>query len=226
MSGAVVGGGSVGDGVPLALGPYEAVVLVVGDVPEVAGDTARDDDEPGLVEIGPWQVAYGSDDPADVELPHRWEDDRQRRHWSGTASYTSTFSLDAAAAVTLVFGDCSPTDAGSIAERGMVGRSFRAEVATPVGEVAEVFVDDVRSGVVWCPPYVLELGDVGAGDHTLTVKVSNTLANAIAGDEQTAMLVEQVEARYGRRFRMQDLELADATVSSGLLSVPRLVIGG
>jgi len=37
--------------------------------------------------------------------------------------------------------------------------------------------------------------------------------------------VEQVEATYGRRFRMQDLELADATVSSGLLSVPRLVVG-
>jgi hypothetical protein len=80
-------------------------------------------------------------------------------------------------------------------------------------------------GVVWCPPYVLELGDLASGDHTLTVKVSNTLANAIAVDEQTAILVEQVEATYGRRFRMQDLDLADATVSSGLLSVPRLLVG-
>jgi hypothetical protein len=79
-------------------------------------------------------------------------------------------------------------------------------------------------GVVWCPPYVLGLGSLAAGGHALTVKVSNTLANAIAVDEQTAILVEQIEARYGRRFRMQDLELADATVSSGLLSVPRLVI--
>jgi len=227
MSGAVVGGGgSVGDGVPLVLGPYEAVVLVVGDVTEVSAQAARHDIEPELVETGPWQIAYGAEDPVDVDLPHRWEDDRQRRHWSGTASYTSSFALDAAAEVTLVFGECSPTDAGSISERGMVGRSFRAEVATPVGEVAEVFVDDARSGVVWCPPYVLELGNLAPGDHTLTVKVSNTLANAIAVDEQTAILVEQVEARYGRRFRMQDLELADATVSSGLLSVPRLVVGG
>jgi tartrate dehydratase alpha subunit/fumarate hydratase class I-like protein len=108
----------------------------------------------------------------------------------------------------------------------MVGRSFRAEVATPVGDVAEVLVDAARAGVVWCPPYVLGLGSLAAGEHTLTVKVSNTLANAIAVDEQTSILVEQVEARYGRRFRMQDLELADATVSSGLLSVPRLVVGG
>jgi hypothetical protein len=57
------------------------------------------------------------------------------------------------------------------------------------------------------------------------VKVSNTLANAVAADESTAVLVEQVEVMYGRRFRMQDLELADATVSSGLLAVPRLVVG-
>jgi hypothetical protein len=232
MSGAVVGGGSVGDGVPLALGPYEAVVLVVGDVQDGPTDhstssadgSGRDRIEPGLVETGPWRISYGSEDPVEVTLPHRWEDDRQRRHWSGTASYTSSFALDAAAEVTLVFGDCMPTDAGSIAERGMVGRSFRAEVATPVGDVAEVFVDDVSVGVVWCPPYVLGLGSLAAGGHALTVKVSNTLANAIAVDEQTAILVEQIEARYGRRFRMQDLELADATVSSGLLSVPRLVI--
>jgi hypothetical protein len=226
MSAAVGGSGSVGDGVPLTLGPYEAVVLVVGDVPEVPGDAAPEDAEPQLVETGPWQIAYGAEDPVDVDLPHRWEDDRARRHWSGTASYTSTFSLDAAAEVTLVLGECTPTGVGSVAERGMVGRSFRAEVATPVGDVAEVLVDAARAGVVWCPPYVLGLGSLAAGEHTLTVKVSNTLANAIAVDEQTSILVEQVEARYGRRFRMQDLELADATVSSGLLSVPRLVVGG
>ncbi len=242
MSGAVVEGGTVGDGVPLAIGPYEAVVLVVGEGADPSTGSGNESSDSvnestgsgdgstgptgGLVETGPWQVAFGSEDPVEVDLPHRWEDDLQRRHWSGTASYTSSFALDAAADVTLVFGDCTPTDAGSIAERGMVGRSFRAEVATPVGEVAEVYVDDVKAGVVWCPPYVLGLGDLGAGDHTITVKVSNTLANAIAADEKTAMLVERVEARYGRRFRMQDLELADATVSSGLLSVPRLVVAG
>jgi len=160
-----------------------------------------------------------------VTLPHRWEDDRATRHLSGTATYATTFTLAETRGITLVFGDSSPVDAGWEGERGMVGHSFRAEVVAPVGEVAEVRVDGVRAGIVWCPPYVLELGELAAGDHTLTIAVSNTLANALAVDEQTAILVERVEATYGRRFRMQDLERADATVSSGLLSVPRLVVG-
>ena len=106
----------------------------------------------------------------------------------------------------------------------MVGHSFRAEVATPVGEVAEVRVDGRAAGVVWCPPYVLELGEVGPGEHSLEIAVSNTLANALAVDEITAVLVERADAAYGRRFQMQDLELADSGVSSGLLEVPRLVV--
>ena len=240
MSAERVGSGEVGDGVPLALGAYEAVVLVVSVLPSPStgsgdGSTGSGDGSTGsgggpstgsgVVEVGPWTVAYGSEVAASVALPHRWEDDPARRHWSGTATYSTSFSLDAAAEVTLVFGDATPKDAGSTEARGMVGHSFRAEVDTPVGEVAEVFVDDARTGVVWCPPYVLGLGRLDAGQHSLTVKVSNTLANAVAADESTAVLVEQVEVMYGRRFRMQDLELADATVSSGLLAVPRLVAG-
>ena len=235
MSAEIVGAGTVGDGVSLALGPYEAVVIVVGadgdawpaprDSSSAGSSSAPDADGQSLAETGPWQVSYGSEEPVPVTLPHRWEDDRATRHLSGTAAYATTFTLAETRGITLVFGDSSPVDSGWDGERGMVGHSFRAEVVTPVGEVAEVRVDGVRAGIVWCPPYVLELGELAAGDHTLTIAVSNTLANALAVDEQTAILVEQVEATYGRRFRMQDLERADATVSSGLLSVPRLVVG-
>ena len=235
MSAEIVGTGTVDDGVGVALGPYEAVVIVVGADGEAWPDlrdgssagsfSASETDGNPLVETGPWQVSYGSEEPVPVTLPHRWEDDRATRHLSGTATYATTFTLAETRGITLVFGDSSPVDASWDGERGMVGNSFRAEVVAPVGEVAEVRVDGVRAGIVWCPPYVLELGEVAAGDHTLTIAVSNTLANALAVDEQTAILVEQIEATYGRRFRMQDLELADATVSSGLLSVPRLVVG-
>ena len=40
---------------------------------------------------------------------------------------------------------------------------------------------------------------------------------------QTRLAAES-EARYGRRFRMQDLDKAMATVRSGLLQVPTLVL--
>jgi hypothetical protein len=53
--------------------------------------------------------------------------------------------------------------------------------------------------------------------------VYNTAANALAADEHIASLVAESEARYGRRFRMQELDKAMDTVRSGLLKVPAVV---
>ena len=53
----------------------------------------------------------------------------------------------------------------------------------------------------------------------------NTAANALAADEHITQLAAQSEARYGRRFRMQDLDKAMVTVRSGMLQVPTLVLG-
>jgi len=54
--------------------------------------------------------------------------------------------------------------------------------------------------------------------------VYNTAANALTADEHIKRLAAESEARYGRRFRMQDLDQAMATVRSGLLQVPTLVL--
>ena len=42
------------------------------------------------------------------------------------------------------------------------------------------------------------------------------------GDEHITRLAAASEARYGRRFRMQDLDQGMASVRSGLLQVPTL----
>jgi hypothetical protein len=52
----------------------------------------------------------------------------------------------------------------------------------------------------------------------------NTAANALATEQHIIELVAQSEARYGRRFRMQDLDRAMASVRSGLLSAPAIVL--
>ncbi|HSN12428.1 MAG TPA: glycosyl hydrolase, partial [Propionibacteriaceae bacterium] len=184
MSAQVVRAGSVDDGVPLELGPYEALLVLVGDNdeeawPDVAGTAQGSSSRGAEVEMGEWQVSYASGEPEPVTLPDRWEDSPVTRHLSGTATYATTFTLAEESEVTLQLGDVRPVDAGSAAERGMVGRSFRAEVVTPVGEVAEVLVDGRRTGVVWCPPYVLGLGRLDAGEHRLELAVSNTLSNAV-----------------------------------------------
>jgi hypothetical protein len=52
--------------------------------------------------------------------------------------------------------------------------------------------------------------------------VFNTAANALDRDDAIREIAEQSVARYGRRFSMQDLDLAMDGVSSGLLAVPTL----
>jgi hypothetical protein len=95
----------------------------------------------------------------------------------------------------------------------------------PVGEVAEVVVNGTTAGVVWGTPYRLPIGRyLRAGTNTLEIRVSNTAAAALAADPTVAARAERSARRHGRRFRMQDLDLATVGLNSGLLTVPRLLL--
>jgi hypothetical protein len=97
-------------------------------------------------------------------------------------------------------------------------------VRGPVGEVARVRVNQVDCGLAWAPPYRVDIGGaLRSGTNQIEITVYNTAANALAADEHISRLAAESEARYGRRFRMQDLDKAMATVRSGLLQVPTLV---
>jgi len=92
-----------------------------------------------------------------------------------------------------------------------------------VGEVAEVRLNGVTCGIAWAPPYRLDLSAAArSGRNDLEITVCNTAANALAADEHIVRLTAESEARYGRRFRMQGLDRAIATVRSGLLRAPMI----
>ena len=118
------------------------------------------------------------------------------------------------------FGDCEVHDGGST-EHGLVGPSYRVAVRGPVGEVAQVRVNGIDCGLAWAPPYRVEIADaLRRGSNEIEIIVFNTAANALGADEHITRLAAESEARYGRRFRMQDLDQAMATVRSGMLQVP------
>jgi hypothetical protein len=74
------------------------------------------------------------------------------------------------------------------------------------------------------PPYRVEITDaLRSGANEIEIIVHNTAANALAADEHIRQLAAESEARYGRRFRMQDLDRALESVRSGLLRVPTIV---
>jgi hypothetical protein len=234
-SGEVVRAGTATDGLEVTLHPYQATVVIMIDgepasqpkrsrVPDLTGvEQAR-----GLRLNGSWQVAFGAEPPQPVDLPHVWEDQRGRRHYSGAATYTTGCDLGdlpPVARVVIDLGDCSATEAADQNNAGLVGPSYQVAVTGPVGEIAELRVNGIDCGIAWEPPYLIDITDAArSGWNEIEITVSNTAANALAADQHTVELAAQSEARYGRRFRMQDLDRAMASVRSGLLSIPTIVV--
>jgi hypothetical protein len=225
LSGRVLQAGAWREGIELTLDPYEATVIMLSDRPvkQVSGDVGPEGDRLPL--SGGWQVAYGNQPAQPVDLPHIWEHDPGRQHYSGAATYTTSIVLDAVDGRALIdFGDCDAFK-GDSTEHGLVGRSYRAAVRGPVGEIAQVRVNGIDCGLAWAPPYRVEItAALRSGPNKIEIIVYNTAANAVAADEHITRLVAESEARYGRRFHMQDLDQAMATVRSGLLQLPTLVL--
>ena len=89
------------------------------------------------------------------------------RHYSGTASYTSSFDMPA------------------------TSRSKNARVQLDLGDVREtarVWVNGREVGVLWKSPFTLDVTSaVVAGDNTLRIDVTNLWPNRIIGDQSLAV---------------------------------------
>ncbi|MHA6615957.1 glycosyl hydrolase [Pseudonocardia sp. DLS-67] len=216
-------------GVPLELQPYEAAVLVALPV--------ADADVPATSAIGPvdtvelatgWTLAY-EDAPEvrhEVALPHRWEGDPVRADYSGGATYRTTVDVTADQLGGTLLLDLGPVGAAALDaadEPGIRGKSFRAEVTAPVGDVAQVLVNGDDRGWVWAPPYSVDVtGALRPGENTITVRVLNTGLGALRAATGLDTTVEAVTRVYGKRFAMQDLGRAQRPTSSGLRATPSL----
>jgi hypothetical protein len=92
-------------------------------------------------------------------------DDEGVKYFSGVATYGNTFEM---AADQIASGDRLYLDLGR------------------VRFVAEVAVNGRSAGIVWKPPFRVEITDlVKPGRNDLTVEVANTWSNRLVGDAQT-----------------------------------------
>ena len=149
-----------------------------------------------------WRVQFADREVAvEIGLPHSWEDEPERLAYSGAATYTRTVEvpeLEAGAAVMIDFGDARTASAGPAEVAGLRGHSYRVQLDPPVGVVAEVRVNKINCGVVWAPPYVVDLTRaVRPGSNQVEVTVYNTAANALAHDPAAAAMTADAERLYG-----------------------------
>jgi hypothetical protein len=229
-TGAVVAGAAAAAPIALELAPYEAALLVLAD--ELPGFEQRDDGPAtDARELrGGWTVAFPDAVPQPVALPHDWA--TSRPYFAGTAVYEHEFDADALwgaqppTRVALDFGAARASSAAERGERGMRGASFRAEVEPPVREIAVVEVNGVECGVLYAPPYRVDVTSaLRAGRNTLRVRVANSTAARLGDPAVRAAIdaaVAESHAVHGARFRMQDLDQATVGLRSGLLAVPVL----
>ena len=190
--------------VPLRLDPYDAVFVVFRDAataPSRALPT-RVETSLGVID-GSWEVEFQPDRgaPAKITLDRlsSWSEnpDAGVKYFSGTATYTKTIQIPSAwfrsgALLWLDLGD--------------------------VKNIAEVMVNGKPVGVVWKPPFRVDVsGALKPGANTVQIKVTNLWVNRIIGDQQPG-------ATRKYTFTSQQFYRADSPLlPSGLLGPVQVV---
>jgi hypothetical protein len=148
---------------------------------------------PARMEIdvnGPWQVTFtdGRSAPPEVMLPEliSWTEhpDAGVKFYSGTAVYRTQFDLPA-----------------GFVQPGMVTLLDLGVVA----DIAEVRINGESAGVVWAPPFRLDVSRLlHAGRNELEVLVANEWVNRMIGDERIP--VDYSYRTEGNKFTIGALE--------------------
>lgn len=152
--------------VDMLLQPGESGFIVTSDrMPEgLATREYRPDESVSRIE-GPWSIFFDPDlggcgtVVSDTLFDWSEHGDPRIRFYSGTAVYESSFTY-------------GPTEGKRLLLR-----------FPHLESMAEVAINGRTAGTVWCSPWELDISDfVREGGNSLTIRVTNSLANRIIGD--------------------------------------------
>jgi hypothetical protein len=154
-----------------------------------------------------WKVTFGDAGLSkDMDRLASWSDDEATRYYSGLATYRKSFDLPSASLpqgtrFLLDFGPGTrlplPSPPGE--------HNMWAYLDAPVRDAAEVYVNGSLAGVVWHPPYRIDVtAQLHAGSNELRIVVGNTAINGMAGHPQPDNRL--LWDRYGKLFEPQDMQ--------------------
>jgi len=170
-----------------------------------------------------WQVAFG--DAAlskQMETLTSWSDDAQTRYFSGRATYEKTFDLreDSASAGTRYLLDFGQGTRQSL-PASPAPPDMWAYLDAPIRDAAEVYVNGKLAGVLWHPPYRVDVTEqLHTGANEIRVVVGNTAINTLAGTPQPDNRL--LWDRYGMLFIPQGMENL-RPLPSGMLGPVKLI---
>ncbi len=224
-----------GQGIPLALAPYESRVFIAADKVEsgkensdsfAANFAGKVSEQLADLSTG-WQLRFsGSAAPQSLTSLASWTELPGMQFYSGEAVYSRQFTLDAghasraASSLYLDFGSGTPFED----KRRPGANGMMALLDPPIREAAVVWVNGKRAGSLWHPPYKIGISEfVHTGQNQLEVHVYNTAINLLAG--QPPRDYTALRAKYGRRFDPQDMDNLKP-IPSGLFGPIHLVEQG
>jgi hypothetical protein len=135
-----------------------------------------------------------------------WTDNAKTKYFSGVATYERNFVLAPGnrgpqAKILLDFGQASPLSIPSPPGQN----NMKAYLDAPIREAAQIFVNGEDAGVLWRPPYRLDVTRfVHEGRNELRIQVGNTAINELAG--RALPDYRLLWDRYGMRFVPQDMD--------------------
>ena len=155
--------------VQLEMVPDDALFILLTEDTDVSGYTVPASYENTLMTLdGTWDIAFqeGRGAPASARLPHLEPLSESAvegiRYFSGTASYTKTFEYYPHDTETSVWIDLGE-----------------------VHHMARVFLNGVDLGLAWKEPYKVDASKaIKAGANELEVRVTDSWANRLIGDER------------------------------------------
>ena len=196
----------------LHLLPYESRLILITnlsiDAPRtIANSDSTVDSHSRTIDLSSdWDLTFSeSNQTAHMRTLHSWDEEEPFKYYSGRVTYKKVIELPvdmkSGTSAVLDFGDGTPLRKPD----SLPTFNLRAFLEGPVREAAEVYVNGQRAGVVWHPPYTLELSSLlKPGTNELSIIVGNTAINSLAGSALPDYRL--LNDRYGQRFVPQGME--------------------
>jgi hypothetical protein len=193
--------------IEIALQPYESRLIVfTGVVGKEDPETPLNTQSKYIDLSSDWKLTF-SDLNRTIAMAkvHSWSDEEAFKYYSGQVRYAKTIDIAAATilgnSLVLDFGEGSPVPIPD----PLPTFNMRAYLDGPVREAAEVSVNGQRVGVVWHPPYAIDLTkSLKPGKNEIIIVVGNTAINSLAG--QALPDYRLLNDRYGERFVPQGMD--------------------
>ncbi len=210
--------------IEVSLQPYESRLLFFTNSPTkpdsspIANSSSPNVHSTDIDLSTDWRLTFSrSNQNLHMDTLHSWSDEEPFNYYSGQVTYEKAFDLPknlaSNSSVILDFGEGTP-----VAKPDPLPQfNMRAFLEGPVRDAAEIYVNGQRAGVVWHPPYTIDLSSLlKPGKNDLRIVVGNTAINSLAGRALPDYRI--LNDRYGERFVPQGMD--------NLQPLPSGILGG